>query len=164
MAAYIVLFLCGLMFSLGLGISGMTQPEKVIGFLDFVGNWDPSLMLVLLGAVITYFIAQRFILVRETSVLGDKFQLPTRMDIDPQLVVGAAMFGTGWGMVGFCPGPALTSCITGTTEVLEFVIAMSLGMYLFGALHLRYSREPDGGASPLDHPNTAGAQTSARSA
>ena len=88
MVAYVVLFFCGLLFSLGLGISGMTQPDKVIGFLDFVGNWDPSLMLVLLGAVVTYYIAQRFILVRETSVLGEKFQLPTRMDIDTQLVAG----------------------------------------------------------------------------
>lgn len=146
----IIIFLSGFAFSIGLAVSGMTQPEKVIGFLDFVGNWDPSLMMVLLGAVVTYFISQRLILKREQSVFGDQFQLPTRMDIDTPLVAGAAMFGTGWGLVGFCPGPALVSGVTGNPQVLIFVLSMSLGMYLFSSLHLRYSNEPDGGASPLD--------------
>ncbi len=145
----LILFLSGFGFSIGLALSGMTQPEKVIGFLDFTGDWDPSLMLVLLGAVVTYFIAQLFILKRDTSAFGDRFQLPTRRDIDLPLVAGAAMFGTGWGLVGFCPGPALVSSVTGNPQVLTFVLSMSLGMYLFGSLHLRYSNEPDGGAGPL---------------
>ncbi len=152
MLAKIVVFLCGLLFSIGLGFSGMTQPSKVIGFLDFVGDWDPSLIMVMLGGVVTYFIGQRFVLTRETAVFGEKFQLPTRMDLDARLIGGAALFGIGWGMVGFCPGPALVSAISGNSAVLTFLMAMALGMYLFEALHLRYSEEPDGGASPLDSP------------
>ncbi len=146
----LVIFLSGFVFSIGLAVSGMTQPGKVVSFLDFIDNWDPSLVMVLLGAVVTYFISQRLILKREHSVFGEKFQLPTRMDIDTPLVAGAALFGIGWGLVGFCPGPALVSGITGNPQVLTFVLSMSLGMYLFSALHLRYSNEPDGGAGPLD--------------
>ena len=156
MFACFVLFACGVLFSIGLGVSGMTQPDKVIAFLNIMGDWDPSLAMVLFGAVATYFVAQRFILKRERSVLGEPFQLPTRLDIDRELVGGAALFGVGWGLVGFCPGPALTSTVSGNPAVLTFVISMSLGMYLFGALHLRYSREPDGGASPLDSPAARG--------
>lgn len=148
----IIVLLCGVLFSIGLGVSGMTQPDKVVNFLDFIGNWDPSLMMVMLGGVATYFIGQRLILSRETSLFGEKFQLPTRMDLDTRLLGGAAIFGIGWGMVGFCPGPALVSAISGNSAVLTFIVSMAVGMYMFEALHLRYSYEPDGGASPLDSP------------
>jgi len=149
---YLVTFLCAMLFSFGLGLSGMTHPSKVVGFLDFIGDWDPSLLLVMVGAVVTYFISQRLILRRNKAVFGAEFQLPTRMDLDWQLVAGAALFGVGWGLVGYCPGPALTSISTGNPTILVFLLSMSVGMYFFGALHLRYSSEPDGGASPLDHP------------
>lgn len=152
MIAKIIVFLCGLVFSIGLGVSGMTQPDKVVNFLDFVGNWDPSLIMVMFGGVATYFVGQRLTLSRETSVFGGKFQLPTRMDLDTRLIAGAALFGTGWGMAGFCPGPALVSAVSGNSAVLTFIMSMALGMYLFEALNLRYSSEPDGGASPLDTP------------
>lgn len=152
MIAKIIVFLCGLVFAIGLGVSGMTQPDKVVNFLDFVGNWDPSLIMVMFGGVATYFVGQRLTLTRETSVFGDKFQLPTRMDLDARLIGGAALFGIGWGMAGFCPGPALVSAISGDSAVLTFIMSMAVGMYFFEALHLRYSSEPDGGASPLDTP------------
>lgn len=146
----IIVFLCGVVFSIGLGISGMTQPDKVVNFLDFVDNWDPSLIMVMFGAVATYFVGQRLTLSRQASVFGEKFQLPTRMDLDARLIGGAALFGIGWGMAGFCPGPALVSAVSGNSAVLTFIMSMAVGMYFFEALHLRYSHEPDGGASPLD--------------
>ena len=152
MTARLIIFLSGLVFSVGLGISGMTQPDKVVNFLDFVGNWDPSLILVMFGGVATYFVGQRLTLSREVSVYGGKFQLPTRMDLDARLIGGAALFGMGWGMAGFCPGPTLVSAVSGNSAVLTFIMSMAVGMYLFEALHLRYSHEPDGGASPLDAP------------
>jgi uncharacterized membrane protein YedE/YeeE len=152
MIGKIIVFLCGLVFAIGLGVSGMTQPDKVVNFLDFVGNWDPSLVLVMFGGVATYFVGQRLTLSRKASVFGGKFQLPTRMDLDARLIGGAALFGIGWGMAGFCPGPALVSAVSGNSAVLTFIMSMSLGMYFFEALHLRHSHEPDGGASPLDSP------------
>ena len=160
----IVIFSIGILFSLGLFLSGMTQPEKVIGFLDFLGNWDPSLMMVMLGAVTTYFTLSRFTLKRSTPILAEKFVLPTRVDIDGRLVAGAAMFGFGWGMIGFCPGPALASLVTLNSSVWIFVISMTAGMYVYGTLDSRFKGEPDGGAGALEasaevfrHPATSSA-------
>jgi uncharacterized protein len=101
-------FISGIVFALGLGISGMTRPVKVIGFLDFTGHWDPSLAFVMIGAITIYFVAYRLIRTRSAPVLIEKFSIPQRTDIDRNLVVGAAVFGAGWGLSGFCPGPALT--------------------------------------------------------
>jgi len=158
----IVIFSIGIVFSLGLCLSGMTQPEKVTAFLDFTGNWDPSLLMVMLGAVTTYFTLSRFTLKRKTPVLAQKFALPTRVDIDGRLIAGAAMFGFGWGMVGFCPGPALASLVTLNSSVWIFVISMTAGMYVYGTLDTRFKGEPDGGAGALEtsaealrHPATA---------
>lgn len=126
----LVAFVVGAVFAVGLGISGMTQPEKVIGFLDFFGAWDATLVFVMGGAVVTYTVFYRAI--RGTApILTQHFQFPTRRQIDRRLIVGSAMFGIGWGLAGFCPGPALTSVGNGGTEALLFVAAMVTGMYAF---------------------------------
>jgi len=123
--------LIGLLFSLGLGISGMTLPEKVIGFLDVAGAWDPSLAFVMGGAVVVYFFGYRWVTRHDKPVFGVKFRLPTKTAITPELIAGAIFFGVGWGIAGFCPGPALVSLGSGSTDVLLFVGSMFGGMYLF---------------------------------
>jgi uncharacterized membrane protein YedE/YeeE len=120
-------FVAGIVFALGLGISGMTRPIKVIGFLDFFGNWDPSLACVMVGAIAVYFIANRWRGHMRSPLLAMKFSVPTRTDLDARLILGAAIFGVGWGISGFCPGPALTSLATGASSVVIFVVAMAAG-------------------------------------
>lgn len=127
----VVAFAAGVVFAIGLGISGMTIPAKVIGFLDFFGSWDPSLMFVMGGAVVVYFIAFRVIRGYSAPVLGDRFHLPTRKEIDKRLLFGSALFGVGWGLAGYCPGPALTSLPTASTPIITFVASMLIGMFLF---------------------------------
>ena len=124
-------FICGILFSLGLGISGMTQPQKVIGFLDVFGEWDPSLAFVMGGAVLSY-LALRLLIQRNFSipVLGGSFQIPSRKDLDRSLIIGALLFGSGWGLGGYCPGPAITSLGSGSVKALLFVFAMGVGMFL----------------------------------
>ncbi len=134
MKSLLLSFASGIVFALGLGISGMTRPVKVIGFLDFAGHWDPSLAFVMIGAISVYFVAYRWIRKRPVPLLAEKFSIPQRKDIDPALVIGAAVFGAGWGLGGFCPGPALTSLASGAAPVVVFVGAMVAGMYLQGAL------------------------------
>ncbi|HLK87681.1 MAG TPA: DUF6691 family protein [Candidatus Binataceae bacterium] len=133
MKALLVSFFSGIVFALGLGISGMTRPIKVIGFLDFTGKWDASLAFVMLGAIAVYSIAYRLVRGRRAPLLGERFLIPERMDIDRNLIAGAAMFGAGWGLAGFCPGPAITSLASGAAPVALFVIAMVAGIYLHGA-------------------------------
>jgi uncharacterized membrane protein YedE/YeeE len=147
MTTLIVTFLSGLLFALGLGVSGMTLPSRVTGFLNIFGNWDPSLAFVMGGAVSVYFLAHQIVMRRATPVLAKSFSLPTRRDIDRPLVLGAALFGFGWGLVGFCPGPAITASVTGNEMVLIFLLAMVAGMYAFEVLDVRFAQEPDGGAS-----------------
>ena len=122
-------FICGILFSIGLGISGMTQPQKVIGFLDVFGEWDLSLAFVMFGAVLSYLILQLWIQ-RNFSipVLGGTFQITTRKDLDRSLIIGALLFGSGWGLGGYCPGPAITSLGSGSLNALLFVVAMGIGM------------------------------------
>ena len=122
-------FICGILFSIGLGISGMTQPQKVIGFLDVFGEWDLSLAIVMFGAVLSYLILQLWIQ-RNFSipVLGGSFQISTRKDLDRSLIIGALLFGSGWGLGGYCPGPAITSLGSGSLNALLFVVAMGIGM------------------------------------
>jgi hypothetical protein len=124
-------FTAGLIFALGLGIGGMTQPAKVTAFLDFAGDWDPSLACVMIGAIMVHAVLHRLIRRRPTPLFASAFSIPTRMDIDPRLVGGAALFGIGWGMGGFCPGPAVTSLVSGRMSVVIFVAAMIAGMYLY---------------------------------
>ena len=124
-------FLTGLVFGLGLILSGMTDPSKVIGFLDLAGSWDPSLAFVMGGAVLVGVIAYRFAKGRETSFLGDAMRLPMARQIDRRLVLGGLAFGAGWGLAGYCPGPALVSVVQGGMKPLIFVIAMLVGMAVF---------------------------------
>lgn len=124
-------FIAGVIFAIGLAIGGMTKPAKVAGFLDFTGNWDPSLMFVMGGAVMTHALLYRLIRKRSTPLFTAAFSVPTRKDIDIRLLGGAALFGIGWGLSGFCPGPAITSLASGQTPVLIFVAAMIVGMYLY---------------------------------
>ena len=113
-------FLSGLLFALGLSVSGMTEPGKVIGFLNITRSWDPSLVFVMGGAVITYFILFRLIHKRSAPLFALQFSIPERKDIDLPLLGGAVLFGIGWGIGGFCPGPAVASIFTGKPNVLLF--------------------------------------------
>ena len=124
-------FVVGLLFGLGLMLSGMTDPGKVIGFLDLFGSWDPSLALVMGGAIMVGFFAFAVAKKRTTTFLGGVLRLPTNKDLDKKLVIGSVMFGTGWGLAGFCPGPALVSMADGQPKALVFVVAMLVGMLGF---------------------------------
>lgn len=127
----IVSFAAGALFSVGLAIAGMTKPSKVVGFLDITGNWDPSLAFVMVGGIAVYFVANRLVKGRAMPIVGGSFHLPTRRDIEPNLVIGAGLFGIGWGLAGYCPGPGLTSLGTGTINSIVFIAMMSTGMILF---------------------------------
>ena len=124
-------FVVGLLFGFGLILSGMTDPGKVIGFLDLFGNWDPSLAFVMGGAIAVGFFAFRVAQSRTQTFLGGAMRLPTAQDIDRRLVIGSLVFGAGWGLAGFCPGPALVSLGAGQDKAVVFVIAMVLGMLAF---------------------------------
>lgn len=124
-------FAAGLVFGLGLMVSGMTDPGKVIGFLDVAGRWDPSLAFVMGGAVLVGFFAFAFAGRRGRTFLGGALQLPQRRDIDRRLVLGSLVFGAGWGLGGFCPGPALVSFASGFGKAAVFVAAMLGGMVLY---------------------------------
>ena len=124
-------FLVGLIFGIGLILAGMTNPAKVIGFLDITGTWDPSLAFVMGGAILVAIVAFRFAKKRTANFLGGAMRMPTSDMIDKRLVIGSLLFGAGWGMAGFCPGPALTSIGTGNPKAVIFVIAMIVGMAIF---------------------------------
>jgi uncharacterized membrane protein YedE/YeeE len=124
-------FLVGLIFGIGLILAGMTNPAKVIGFLDITGTWDPSLAFVMGGAILVAIVAFRFAKKRTTNFLGGAMRLPTSDMIDKRLVIGSLLFGAGWGLAGFCPGPAITSIGTGNPKAVIFVIAMIAGMAIF---------------------------------
>jgi uncharacterized protein len=130
MRALVTSFLSGIVFAAGLGISGMTRPVKVIGFLDVFGSWDLSLAFVMIGAISIFFVAIRRSRRMVSPLFAAKFAIPTRSDLDPQLIVGAALFGMGWGLGGFCPGPAIVSLASGAAPVAVFTSAMISGMLL----------------------------------
>ncbi|WP_028231648.1 YeeE/YedE family protein [Paraburkholderia mimosarum] len=129
--AILTALLSGLIFGLGLMVSGMSNPAKVLGFLDIAGSWDPSLAFVMVGAIVVaslaFFIARR----RKRSLLGLPMQLPTSTAITPRLILGSAAFGIGWGLAGFCPGPALVALGAGYPKAIGFVAAMAAGMAVF---------------------------------
>jgi uncharacterized membrane protein YedE/YeeE len=129
--------LIGLLFGWGLLISGMTDPGKIFGFLDLAGKWDPSLAFVMGGAVLVGIMGFAVARKRTTSFLGTAMHLPTRSDIDRRLIAGALTFGAGWGLAGFCPGPALVTMSAGEPKALLFVISMIAGMLLFNVLDRR---------------------------
>ena len=135
--------LAGLVFGLGLIISGMANPAKVLGFLDLAGRWDPSLALVMAGAIAIGFLAFAVARTRTLSFLGAEMKLTTARHIDHRLVVGGLLFGIGWGVAGFCPGPALVALGMGEVKAFVFVAAMLAGMGVFELLERsKHSAEP----------------------
>lgn len=151
-------FGAGLLFGLGLGLSGMTLPAKVTAFLDITGAWDPSLAFVMVGAIGVHFVLFRVVTKRVGPLFGGLFQIPRRSDIDLPLVLGAALFGIGWGLGGYCPGPGLASLATLGWPALLFVAAMTAGMKLQSmTAGLFHSAENDihHGASPEAHSERA---------
>lgn len=121
----------GLIFAFGLALSGMTDPGKVLGFLDITGEWDPSLALVMGGAIGVHFFVARWSMRAKAPLLGGTFAFPKHTDVDSRLVLGAAVFGLGWGIAGFCPGPALVSLGGGRAPVLAFVASMLAAITVF---------------------------------
>lgn len=134
--------LTGLVFGLGLLVSGMASPSKVLGFLDLAGAWDPSLAFVMAGAIAVGVVAFAVARTRTVSFLGADMKLPSQHCIDRHLVVGSLLFGIGWGMAGFCPGPALVALGTGSPKALVFVIAMLAGMAVYELLERRRRSAP----------------------
>lgn len=127
----IIALLVGIIFGVGLIIAQMTNPSKIIGFLTFGQNWDSSLLFVMASAVFFSFFAFNFIKQNNKTLLNLDFEIPNRTDINLSLIAGAAIFGTGWGMVGLCPAPAIVSLAFGNSQTLLFVMSMLVGMYLF---------------------------------
>ncbi len=130
MRSSLTAFLSGLIFAIGLGLSGMTNPANVIGFLDIAGHWDFRLAFVMGGAIAVHAALRPLIHKRERPLFAEKFPSFSVTKVDPKLLAGAAIFGVGWGLGGYCPGPALTSLASGATQLLIFVPAMFAGMYL----------------------------------
>jgi len=133
-------FVIGLIFSAGLILAGMTNPAKVQNFLDLSGQWDPSLMFVMIGAITVTFVGFKLVLKRKSPIFGGKFQLPTSKNVDGRLLIGASLFGIGWGLAGLCPGPAMVSLGIGSGGVYVFVAAMAVGM--LAARKLPQAKEP----------------------
>jgi len=134
----IAAFAAGLVFGVGLILSGMSDPSKVIGFLDVTRAWDPSLAFVMAGAILVGFFAFALARRRSEAFLGDAMQLPQRRDIDARLIGGSIVFGIGWGLAGFCPGPAVVSFGSGQDKAAVFVVAMLAGMAVHALLHPPY--------------------------
>ncbi|MFT6398796.1 MAG: putative membrane protein YedE/YeeE [Bradymonadia bacterium] len=142
--------LAGFIFAIGLGIAGMTDANKVISFLDLGGSWDPSLGFVMVGAIAVHMLLFRVIVRRPSPVYEGHFRIPTRQDIDLRLIGGAAIFGAGWGLGGFCPGPGIVSSVTGAAAAVVFVAAMLGGMISFAvADRLVRARIPEPGSHEL---------------
>ncbi len=128
MKKYLVAFAGGIIFGLGLCISKMVDPNKIMGFLDVAGNWDPSLLLVMFSALVIVSIGYRLALKREKPVLDKKFYLPTNNQLDIKLILGAVLFGVGWGLIGYCPGPIVTSLGFLSVDIVIIFISMLVGM------------------------------------
>lgn len=137
--------LAGMIFGVGLILSGMSDPSKVIGFLDITGDWDPSLVFVLGGAVAVGLLTFPFASKRQQSLLGEVMHLPAATQIDRRLILGSITFGVGWGLAGYCPGPALASLALGGLKPFMFVVAMLAGMGLFEALEQRKTKTTKAG-------------------
>ena len=148
----LVALFAGALFGLGLAVSGMMNPAKVVGFLDFAGGWDPTLAFVMGGALLVSIPAFRLILGRQRPILAGGFELPTRSALDARLLGGAALFGVGWGLSGFCPGPAVAALVTGLAPVFAFVAAMMAGMVVYAWVFER----PDRGAVSTQPANSEG--------
>jgi uncharacterized membrane protein YedE/YeeE len=129
----------GILFGLGLVISGMANPQRVIGFLDITGEWDPSLLFVMAGALAVSFVGYRLVLARSRPLLEESFHLPVKVEIDRALIIGSALFGVGWGLAGFCPGPGVTALAFGDIQPWIFVAAMLAGMAVKSLVDSRWS-------------------------
>ncbi len=129
MMSNLISLFAGVIFSIGLVISGMSDPQKVIGFLDIFGNWDYSLLFVMGGAVGVNFFTFKFLIKRE-PICAPKHFLPTKENLDKNLIIGSALFGIGWGILGICPGPAIVNIVTLSPTILIFIVAMLMGMIL----------------------------------
>jgi len=127
-------YLIGLIFGIGISISGMANPAKVLNFFDVAGNWDPSLIFVMGGALVVTFFGYLFVLRRAAPMIDAKFHLPENRHLDARLLGGAAVFGIGWGIAGFCPGGALPALGTGRFDVIAFVVALIAGIFAAKAL------------------------------
>ncbi|HVJ93355.1 MAG TPA: YeeE/YedE family protein [Labilithrix sp.] len=127
-------FAAGATFALGLGVSGMTKPAKVLGFLDLFGAWDASLAFVMVGAIAVHFVAYRLIMRRRSPLFDTRFHLPTRKHVDARLILGAALFGVGWALGGYCPGPGLVAAASGATSAVVFVVGMLVGGLIESAI------------------------------
>lgn len=147
MKAVLMAGLAGLLFALGLGIGGMTDPSRIIGFLDVTGAWNASLLFLMAGAVGTHALLRLLILRRTRPVLAPAFPQLAKSKVDGRLVGGAALFGIGWGLAGYCPGPAFVSLAKGAPTVLLFVAAMLAGMGLFRAWELMAARRQSAGGA-----------------
>src|SRR5690606_20873265 len=124
----------GVIFSIGLVVGGMTVPANVIGFLDVTGDWRPALMFVMVGAIAVHAVVYHLIKGRRSPIFGERFALPTRRDLDRRLLAGAAIFGVGWGLGGYCPGPGVTATMSGSVSALVFVGSMVGAMWLTSVL------------------------------
>jgi uncharacterized membrane protein YedE/YeeE len=142
----------GLLFGAGLVMSGMTDPNKVLGFLDVFGSWDASLMLVMVGAIGVHALSYRLIRRRASPLFARAFAVPTRTDLDAKLLAGAAIFGVGWGLGGYCPGPSLVALPSLGLGVALFVLAMSLGTFITGKLEHAFET---GESLPPSQPSAA---------
>lgn len=130
-------FFSGLIFGLGLLLAGMTNPAKVLAFLDLAGAWDPSLALVMASAIAVAVIPLQWARKNRLSLLGAPIQLPVKREMEARLIGGSLVFGVGWGIAGICPGPAVAILLTGHWKILIFILAMLAGMYVFSALERR---------------------------
>lgn len=137
MLMLIISLFCGLIFGLGLLISGMANPQKVLGFLDITGLWDPSLILVMAGAILAALLPFQWAKNQSRSLLGQTIQLPDKTQIDRPLIVGSLLFGIGWGLAGICPGPAIVLLGLKQINAIYFVLAMLAGMWIFQILQKR---------------------------
>lgn len=151
-------FVFGLIFAVGLGIAGMTQPAKVLAFLDVTGRWDPTLAVVMGSAVTVGLFCFPRILARPRALSGTPIAVSTALAVDTPLLLGAGLFGVGWGLAGYCPGPAVVSLVTGTPAVITFVSAMIAGLYLGGRMRILTNSpasirrgRPDGAPSAHRH-------------
>lgn len=134
MMRIIASYLAGVGFAMGLGVAGMTQPDKIRGFLDIFGKWDPTLVMVMASAVLTYGIAYSIIRHRPRPLLAPGFSIPANRHVDWRLVTGAAIFGVGWGLAGYCPGPGLALAGAGQADAVLFIVAMIGGWFAFDLL------------------------------
>lgn len=133
-------FACGLIFAIGLGLSGMLNPNKVLSFLDITGNWDPSLALVMVGAIGVYIIVYPLTLkIMKKPLLDAEFNLVKLTKVDKKLVIGEILFGIGWGLTGICPGPGITNLSVLSNTVLIFLASMTVGMLIFNWVQKKYS-------------------------